>query len=203
MAKSLEKGNEEQREDKGKTSVEETWKKELGIKDNSVEYTITEIENIVRKQDQSICNSLHKATKIFIFRRYGDFENPFDSLRMRLAQLEHERWIAYPKLRGWQILPHAQRKGETKDKVHKLHTDICHWNDIRDWSRDEQEDNLGNGRVSRLDNKALEIVQDVILQSSQIGTVPSVTNHGGNLCTNCGTSVPAEANFCPNCGTKL
>lgn len=56
---------------------------------------------------------------------------------------------------------------------------------------------------SKLDDKALEIAQDVILQSSHIGTVPSVTNRGGNFCTNCGTSVPAEAKFCPNCGTKL
>lgn len=127
-------------DDKGKTSVEETWKKELGIKENSDEYTITEIEEIVRKQGQNICNSLHKATKIFILRRYGEFENPSDSLRTRLAQLEHERWIAYSKLHGWQILPHEQRKGKTKDVKHKLHTDICHWNDIRAWSKDEQED---------------------------------------------------------------
>ena len=72
--------------------------------------------------------------------KYDEFDNPSDLLRTRLAQLEHERWIAYSKLHGWQILPHAQRNGETKDKEHKLHTDICHWNDIRAWSKDEQED---------------------------------------------------------------
>lgn len=121
-------------------TIEETWKTELGIKDDSKDYTITDVEEIGRKKDQSICNSLHRATKNFILHKYDEFDNPSDLLRTRLAQLEHERWIAYSKLHGWQILPHAQRNGKTKDIVHKLHTDICHWNDIRAWSKDEQED---------------------------------------------------------------
>lgn len=121
-------------------TIEEAWTGVLGIKDNPNNYTITDIEEIGRKQDQNICNSLHKATKNFILHKYDEFDNPSDLLRTRLAQLEHERWIAYSKLHGWQILPHAQRKGKTKDVKHKLHTDICHWNDIRAWSKDEQED---------------------------------------------------------------
>ena len=121
-------------------TIEEAWTGVLGIKDNPNNYTITDIEEIGRKQDQNICNSLHKATKNFILHKYDEFDNPSDLLRTRLAQLEHERWIAYSKLHGWQILPHAQRNGETKDKEHKLHTDICHWNNIRSWSKDEQED---------------------------------------------------------------
>lgn len=121
-------------------TIEEAWKTVLGLKDNPKDYTITDIEEIERKQDQNICNSLHKATKNFILHKYDEFDNPSDLLRTRLAQIEHERWIAYSKLHGWQILPHAQRNGETKDKEHKLHTDICHWNDIRAWSKDEQEE---------------------------------------------------------------
>lgn len=121
-------------------TMEEAWKIVLGLKNTPSEYTITDIEEIGRKQDQNICNSLHKATKNFILHKYDEFENPSDLLRTRLAQLEHERWIAYSKLHGWQILPHAQRNGKTKDIVHKLHTDICHWNDIRAWSKDEQEE---------------------------------------------------------------
>lgn len=121
-------------------TIEEAWKTVLGLKDNPKDYTITDIEEIGRKKDQNICNSLHKATKNFILHKYDEFEHPSDLLRTRLAQLEHERWIAYSKLHGWQILPHAQRKGKTKDVKHKLHTDICHWNDIRAWSKDEQED---------------------------------------------------------------
>ena len=123
-----------------KDSIEEAWRKVLKLKDNPSEYTITDIEEIGRKQDQSICNSLHKATKNFILHKYDEFEKPSDLLRTRLAQLEHERWIAYSKLNGWQLLSHSQRNGDTKDIVHKLHTDICHWNDIRAWSKDEQED---------------------------------------------------------------
>ena len=121
-------------------TIEEAWKTVLGIKDNPKDYTITDIEEIGRKKGQNICNSLHKATKNFILHKYDEFDHPSDLLRTRLAQLEHERWIAYSKLHGWQILPHAQRKGKTKDVKHKLHTDICHWNDIRSWSKDEQED---------------------------------------------------------------
>lgn len=121
-------------------TIEEAWKTVLGIKDNPKDYTITDIEEIGRKKDQSVCNSLHKASKNFILHKYDEFDNPSDLLRTRLAQLEHERWIAYSKLNGWQILPHSQRKGKTKDVKHKLHTDICHWNDIRAWSKDEQED---------------------------------------------------------------
>ena len=121
-------------------TIEEAWKTVLGIKDNPKDYTITDIEEIGRKKDQNICNSLHKATKNFILHKYDEFDHPSDLLRTRLAQLEHERWIAYSKLHGWQILPHAQRKGKTKDVKHKLHTDICHWNDIRAWSKDEQDD---------------------------------------------------------------
>lgn len=120
-------------------SIEEAWRSELGIKDNPDNYTITDIEEIDRKRDQSISNSLHKATKNFILRQYGEFDNPSDLLRTRLAQLEHERWVAYSKLHGWQLLPHAQRNGKTKDIDHKLHTDICHWNDIRPWSKEDQE----------------------------------------------------------------
>lgn len=119
-------------------TVDEVWKKELGIKDNPEEYTITIIEEIERKREQSICNSLHKATKNFILHQFEEFDTPSDLLRTRLAQLEHERWVAYSKLHGWQILPHAQRNGKTKDIVHKLHTDICHWNAIRSWSKDNQ-----------------------------------------------------------------
>lgn len=121
-------------------TIEEAWKTVLGLKDNPNNYTITDIEEIGRKQDQNTCNSLHKATKNFILHKYDEFDHPSDLLRTRLAQLEHERWIAYSKLHGWQILPHTQRKGKTKDVKHKLHTDICHWNDIRAWSKDEQDD---------------------------------------------------------------
>ena len=103
-------------------------------------YIYRKDEEIGRKKDQSVCNSLHKASKNFILHKYDEFDNPSDLLRTRLAQLEHERWIAYSKINGWQILPHEQRKGKTKDVKHKLHTDICHWNDIRAWSKDEQED---------------------------------------------------------------
>ena len=38
-------------------TIEEAWTGVLGIKDNPNNYTITDIEEIGRKQDQSVCNS--------------------------------------------------------------------------------------------------------------------------------------------------
>ena len=56
---------------------------------------------------------------------------------------------------------------------------------------------------SKLDDKALEIAQDVICMNNHVGPSHSDNNVGGKFCTNCGASVPAEAKFCPECGAKL
>lgn len=56
---------------------------------------------------------------------------------------------------------------------------------------------------SKLDDKALEIAQDVICMNSHIGSFHADTNSGHKFCTNCGTSVSSEAKFCPNCGRPL
>lgn len=56
---------------------------------------------------------------------------------------------------------------------------------------------------SKLDDKALEIAQDVICMNNHVGSSHSNNNGGGKFCTNCGASVPAEAKFCPECGAKL
>ena len=56
---------------------------------------------------------------------------------------------------------------------------------------------------SKLDDKALKIVQDVIDTNSHVGTATAGTNAGSIFCTNCGASVSEQAKFCPNCGAKL
>ena len=56
---------------------------------------------------------------------------------------------------------------------------------------------------SKLDDKALEIAQDVICKNNHEGSPHSDNNGVGKFCTNCGASVPAEAKFCPECGAKL
>ena len=56
---------------------------------------------------------------------------------------------------------------------------------------------------SKLDDKALEIAQDVICRNNHVGSSHSDNNVGGKFCTKCGASVPAEAKFCPECGAKL
>ena len=56
---------------------------------------------------------------------------------------------------------------------------------------------------SKLDDKALEIAQDVICKNNHEGSPHSDNNGVGKFCTNCGASVPAEAKICPECGAKL
>ena len=56
---------------------------------------------------------------------------------------------------------------------------------------------------SKLDDKALEIAQDVICMNNHVGFSATGTNLGGKFCTNCGASVSEQAKFCPECGTKL
>ena len=56
---------------------------------------------------------------------------------------------------------------------------------------------------SKLDDKALEIAQDVICINSPAGTSSSSSSTGGKFCTNCGASVSEQTKFCPECGIKL
>lgn len=56
---------------------------------------------------------------------------------------------------------------------------------------------------SKLDDKALEIAQDVICINNHVGSSATGANLGGMFCTNCGASVSEQAKFCPNCGAKL
>lgn len=52
---------------------------------------------------------------------------------------------------------------------------------------------------SKLDDKALEIAEEVVGKSSTNATVPP----SERFCTNCGTPVALEAKFCPECGARL
>ena len=56
---------------------------------------------------------------------------------------------------------------------------------------------------SKLDDKALEIAQDVISMNNHVAPSPSGNSFGGHFCTNCGASVSEQAKFCPECGAKL
>ena len=56
---------------------------------------------------------------------------------------------------------------------------------------------------SKLDDKALEIAQDVINMNNHVGTSSASSSTGGKFCTNCGVAVSEQARFCPECGAKL
>ena len=56
---------------------------------------------------------------------------------------------------------------------------------------------------SKLDDKALEIAQDVICMNNHEGSSHSDNNGGGKFCTNCGTKLDGSSKFCSNCGTRL
>lgn len=53
---------------------------------------------------------------------------------------------------------------------------------------------------SKLDDKALEIAQDVISMSCNNA---SFNNNGGKYCTVCGTQNTETANFCSGCGRPI
>lgn len=122
--------------------LEETWNSVLGIsKKPSDDMTLADILDIERKRDQNVSDSLHSATKLRILKACG-IESPGDDVKWQLAKLEHERWVAYSVLHGWRRMPaeYARKTGSTRDTAHKLHTDICKWDDIRSWSAKEQRD---------------------------------------------------------------
>ena len=56
---------------------------------------------------------------------------------------------------------------------------------------------------SKLDDKALEIAQDVICMNNHEGSPHSDNNVGGKFCTKCGTKLDGSSKFCSNCGTRL
>lgn len=134
------------------------WNKETGVTGLPVNPTMSELEEVERKQQQNISNSLHAATKIRVLEKTGiplskwanlDFtrenlgneenkkfgtkylqieDNRQVTILHNLARLEHERWIAASILQGQQLPPEGTHK---KDIVHKYHTDLVPWDDIR------------------------------------------------------------------------
>ena len=56
---------------------------------------------------------------------------------------------------------------------------------------------------SKLDDKALEIAQDVICMNNHVGSSHPDNNGGGKFCTNWGTKLDGSSKFCSNCGTRL
>ena len=52
---------------------------------------------------------------------------------------------------------------------------------------------------SKLDDKALEIAEKIVRDSSANASASSYNR----FCTNCGTPIDLQAKFCPECGAKL
>lgn len=141
--------NGQNRNEISPAKLDEEWNTELGINVKlDKEYKLADILDIDRKRDNNIENSLHGATKIKIL-KICDSLKPSDKMKLHLAQLEHERWVAYSKFNGWNRLTYDQgmelaKKSNsdvapvTRDTVHKLHADICPWNEIRNWNSAEQ-----------------------------------------------------------------
>lgn len=56
---------------------------------------------------------------------------------------------------------------------------------------------------AKLDDKALEIAEQVVAASSGGGTYASTTDESGSFCTSCGTQNVSSAKFCCGCGRQL
>lgn len=103
---------------------------------------IDEIEDIEHKCKQNFCNALHGDTKLFILDQCSTRrEIPYE-IRENIARLEHERWMACMHVNGWQRLqePIHNEDGTkvTRLTIRKLHTDLCPWEEIRKWDKEDQ-----------------------------------------------------------------
>lgn len=124
-------------------TVDECWKRGLGIKESG-SYSIDELEEVERKASQNYCNSLHAKTKMYILNECGDAQNPAPAVIDALSRLEHERWMAYLKVNGWQRLTFNSDDSSagmpTRITAKRLHADICPWDEIRAWDKVAQKE---------------------------------------------------------------
>lgn len=61
----------------------------------------------------------------------------------------------------------------------------------------------GMVQQAKLDDKALEIANEVIARESMFTTQTPMNNGNARFCTNCGTQNVASAKFCCGCGKQL
>lgn len=144
--------------------VELIWKESLGYKDSNA-YCIDEIEEIERKREQNFCNALHGKTKLYILDECTKRRDISADIRENMARLEHERWIACMLINGWQRLsePIVMKDGsiKTRKTTQKLHTDLCPWEEIRKWDKQDQQ------KTQRYDYKVLDTTLEIALEENK------------------------------------
>lgn len=140
------------------------WKETLGYKDCDA-YCIDEIEEIERKREQNFCNALHGDTKLYIIDECTTRRDIPANIRENMARLEHERWVACMHINGWQRLkePLVLQDGSIKTRLttRKLHTDLCSWEDIRKWDKNDQQ------TTQRYDYKVLDTTLELALAETK------------------------------------
>lgn len=147
-------GGKKQGKETDEEAIDRVWNNVLGINGKQGEgYNLAEIQNIERKRDQNVSNSLHGMTKIQILKACNALPHPPHAIRLLLAQQEHERWVAASKLAGWQ-------RGEL-DPIHKFHTDICPWSEIRSWDKEAQ------AKTQSYDFKVVDSTIELYMKSRQ------------------------------------
>lgn len=113
--------------------LEKYWRETLKLDKVEKNPSMENIGEAGRKMSQNLSNSLHAYTKIKIIEKHNSLTDYPNSMHLYLAQLEHERWVAYCKITGWQQLPYDKDNPDcTRDELHKLHVDICPWEKIHD-----------------------------------------------------------------------
>lgn len=150
--------------DKYNKTKDQVWKEELGCKDSNA-YCIDEIEDIERKREQNFCNALHGKTKLHIVDECTKRRDIPANIRENIARLEHERWMACMHINGWQRLrePIVMTDGSkvTRLTIRKLHTDLCSWEEIRKWDKNDQL------RTQRYDYKVLDTTLEIELENEK------------------------------------
>lgn len=150
--------------DKNNKTIDQIWKDELGCKDSDA-YCIDEIEEIERKREQNFCNALHGMTKLYILDECTKRRDIPADIRENMARLEHERWLACMHINGWQRLsePIVMKDGsiKTRKTTQKLHTDLCPWEEIRKWDKQDQQ------KTQQYDYKVLDTTLEIALEENK------------------------------------
>lgn len=150
--------------DKNNKTIDQVWKEELGCKDCNA-YCIDEIEEIERKREQNFCNALHGKTKLYIVDECTKRRDIPEDIRENIARLEHERWMACMHINGWQRLEHPIDKEDgtkkTRLTTRKLHTDLCPWEEVRKWNKNDQQ------KTQRYDYKVLDTTLELELENQR------------------------------------
>lgn len=169
-------------EGKPEGTEKNVWEDSLGYKKEGT-YSIDEIEDIERRREQNFSNALHCTTKLYILDQCCSRDDIPDNIKENMARLEHERWVASNYMRGWQRMAEptvgADGKIKTRLTTRKLHTDLCPWEDIRKWDKEEQKKTQENDYKVLTTTLKLQQKEQIIMETDKKNYTPQPIDTSG------------------------